>query len=284
MPKLGNLASRVLVALVAVPILLLVMYQDHHQLTWAVVFAATLVAMHEYFAMTLSDATDRLASMAIGAAVAVSFYWLPELGGPHASAVGWYLGATVALFLAVIAPAIYYLFRFGDMTTAGGRLAATITGITYCGLLFTFVALLKRDFGGAGGDLILLVLLVAWLGDTGAYFAGRFLGKRKLYEAVSPKKTWAGAFGGLAASTGAAVFVKLVLLEELSWVDVAVLGPVAAAFGQMGDLFESILKRSAGVKDSGTLLPGHGGILDRIDAVLFIAPIAYLYLSLRLYL
>lgn len=280
---LGNLASRVLVAVVAAPILVLVMYQDYHHITWAVVFAATLLAMYEYLAMTLDDATDRHATMVIGAVAAAGFYWMPELGHARAAAHGVYLGATVAMFLAVIGPALYYLFRFGDMRTAGGRLAASITGITYCGLLFTFVALLKRDYP-FGGDLILLVLLVAWLGDTGAYFAGRFLGKSKLYEAVSPKKTWAGAVGGLAASTAAAVVMKLVRLEDLTWFDVAMLGPVAASLGQMGDLFESILKRSAGVKDSGTILPGHGGILDRIDAVLFIAPFTYLYLSLRIYL
>jgi CDP-diglyceride synthetase len=128
------------------------------------------------------------------------------------------------------------------------------------------------DFGLTGAP---------WFGDTGGYFAGRFIGGKKLYEAVSPKKTWAGSIGGIAGSIGAAVLLKLVALDELTWIDVLLIAIPGGMLGQMGDLAESLLKRSVGVKDSGALLPGHGGMLDRIDAVLFIAPYVYLYLTLR---
>ena len=127
---------------------------------------------------------------------------------------------------------------------------------------------------------MLLVLLVAWIADTGAYFAGRFLGKTKLYEAVSPKKTWAGAWGGLAGSVLGAAVLKVVHSDELTWLDVVLIAMPGGILGQLGDLAESLIKRSVGVKDSGALLPGHGGMLDRIDAVLFIAPYAYAYLTL----
>jgi phosphatidate cytidylyltransferase len=137
--------------------------------------------------------------------------------------------------------------------------------------------LIKRDFGPHGADMVIFVLLVVWLGDTGAYFAGRFLGKKKLYPAVSPKKTWAGAFGGLAFSALAAAAVKLTLIESLPWLHAFGMALPGAALGQMGDLVESLVKRSTGVKDSGAILPGHGGILDRVDAVLFFAPYVYLY-------
>jgi phosphatidate cytidylyltransferase len=166
----------------------------------------------------------------------------------------------------------------------------SLTGIVYVGLLFHFVALIKRDFGPAGGDVIVLVLMVAWVGDTGAYFAGRYLGKRKLYAAVSPKKTWAGAIGGVAASALAAAVTKVglsaihqapSLMHELTWLDVFLLAVPGAILGQIGDLFESLLKRATGIKDSSSLLPGHGGILDRVDAVLFLAPYVYLYLIIR---
>jgi phosphatidate cytidylyltransferase len=134
----------------------------------------------------------------------------------------------------------------------------------------------------SGSDVVVLIFLIAWVGDTGAYFAGRFLGNRKLYPAVSPKKTWAGAIGGLVGSVIAAAVLKVLRLDAvLTWVDVFLLAVPAAMLGQLGDLAESLLKRSVGVKDSGSLLPGHGGILDRIDAVLFIAPYTYLYLVLR---
>jgi phosphatidate cytidylyltransferase len=126
-----------------------------------------------------------------------------------------------------------------------------------------------------------VVLLVAWVADTGAYFAGRFLGKAKLYEAVSPKKTWAGAWGGLAGSVLGVVALKLAFAHYLSWLDVVLIAVPGGILGQLGDLAESLIKRSVGVKDSGALLPGHGGILDRIDAVLFIAPYVYAYLTVR---
>jgi len=128
---------------------------------------------------------------------------------------------------------------------------------------------------------VLLVLLVAWLADTGGYFAGRFLGNAKLYPAVSPKKTWAGAWGGLAGSVVGVAVLKLFFAEWLTWLDVFMIAIPGGIIGQMGDLAESLIKRSVGVKDSGTLLPGHGGILDRIDAVLFIAPYVYAYLMVR---
>jgi phosphatidate cytidylyltransferase len=276
--KIGNLASRFLVAVVAAPILLLGIYQDNPVFVWLMVFGGALVAMSEFFAMTIADRTDRLASLAFGALAAAAFYW----SGPNAAVGLTHGGELVAMFVATVPVALYYLFRFGDMQTVGARLAASVTGIVYVGILFSFVALLKRDVGGNdGGHMILFVLLLAWVGDTGAYFAGRFPGKRKLYEAVSPKKTWAGALGGLAGSVAGAVFVKAVLLADapwLSWFDVFALAIPAAALGQMGDLVESMVKRSSGVKDSGSILPGHGGILDRVDAVLFIAPYVYLYL------
>jgi phosphatidate cytidylyltransferase len=187
-------------------------------------------------------------------------------------------GPLVAILLAVVPPGLYYLFRFGDLETVATRAAFTITGIVYVGLTTTTLALCKRDFGPDGADVVALVLLIAWVGDTGAYFAGRFLGNAKLYPAVSPKKTWAGAYGGLAGSTVAVVVMKLAFLDQLTWLDVVLIAIPGAVLGQLGDLFESLLKRAVGVKDSGSLLPGHGGMLDRIDAVLFIGPYVYLYL------
>jgi phosphatidate cytidylyltransferase len=282
---LGNLAQRALVAMVAVPIVLAVVVGvDHHAPTWALIFGATLLAMREYFGMTMPDARDRTAALACGGLACAALYWLNPIALETTSAESVVLfaaGPIAAMVLAVIAPALYFLFRFGEMTTTSARLAAAITGIVYAGVMLTFLALPKRDFGAHGGDVVILILLVAWIGDTGAYFAGRFLGKTKLYPAVSPKKTWAGAIGGLAGSFAAVAVAKLTRLEQLAWIDVALIAIPGGILGQLGDLVESLIKRSVGVKDSGTLLPGHGGMLDRIDAVLFIAPYTYLYLTLR---
>ena len=281
---LGNLASRFLVALIAVPVLLLAVYQHNPIYTWLLIFAASVVAMSELFAMTLPDKADRAVSLLLGMLAVVAFYWMHPLSLPASAA--WQTLADsrhAVLGLAVIAPLLYYLFRYGDIATVAPRMAYTVFGILYAGILLTTVAELKRDGGAAGGDLVMFVLAVVWAGDTGAYFAGRFLGKRKLYPAVSPKKTWAGAIGGLAGSFAAAAAMKVFRLDGIfNWYDVVLLAIPGAALGQMGDLAESLLKRSVGVKDSGSILPGHGGILDRIDAVLFFAPYVYAYIQLRL--
>ena len=282
---LGNLAQRFLVAVVAAPILILILYVDRPEPTFAVIFLAAILAMREYFAMTL-PAEDRGNALALGTVAIAAFYWLHpptalsytgDLGGRW-YAIAAFAGSSVALIFAVIVPGLYYLFRFRDMATVAARYAATVTGIVYAGFLTMFLAFLKT---AGGGDLVLLVLLVAWVADTGAYFAGRFLGKAKLYEAVSPKKTWAGAWGGLAGSVLGAAVLKLVHFHELAWIDVFLIAIPGGILGQMGDLAESMIKRSTGVKDSGALLPGHGGILDRIDAVLFIAPYVYVYIQVR---
>lgn len=276
---LGNLAQRALVAVVAVPILLFVLYIGRPEPTWAILFIASLLAMREFFAMTL-PVDDRGPALTMGALTIASFYWLDL-----ATARDYHIesqtvirilaaGPTITMILAVVVPGLYYLFRFREIPTVAARFTATVAGIVYAGILLTFLSLLKHH----SGDAVLLVLIVAWVADTGAYFAGRFLGNKKLYEAVSPKKTWAGAWGGLAGSLVGAAVLKLVHADWLTWVDVVLIAIPGGILGQMGDLAESLIKRSVGVKDSGSLLPGHGGLLDRIDAVLFIAPYTYGYL------
>jgi phosphatidate cytidylyltransferase len=270
MARLGNLATRILVAVIAVPLLLLLLFQDRHELVWAAVFVASLLTMYELFAMTLAERGDRIAALALGAVAAVAIYWLPPRWAPHLT----------AFLFAFTAPSLYYLFRPGDIATVAERLAFTVLGIIYGGLSFAFLAFLKRDFGAAGGDAIVLVLATAWLSDTGGYFAGKFLGRRKLYPAVSPNKTWAGAIGGTLAAVAGGFVIERWRLQDLRVIDVVILAGVGSVLGQLGDLVESLIKRSRGVKDSGDILPGHGGLLDRVDAVLFIAPWFYLYLAI----
>ncbi|HET9622629.1 MAG TPA: phosphatidate cytidylyltransferase [Kofleriaceae bacterium] len=292
---LGNLAQRFLVALVAVPILLVVLYYHRPEPTWVLIFAASLIAMAELFAMML-PAADRRPALVMGGLSAAAFYWLDPIAlQPYADALpavvirAMSAGATIPLLLAVVVPGLYYLFKFRDIPTVAARFAATLTGIFYAGYLTSYLAKLKliapvsapgHSFGH-GGDTVLIVLLVAWLADTGGYFAGRFLGKAKLYEAVSPKKTWAGAWGGIAGSLLGVALLKIINADYLTWVDVVLIAVPGGILGQLGDLTESLIKRSVGVKDSGALLPGHGGLLDRIDAVLFIAPYVYAYLMIR---
>ena len=283
---LGNLAQRFLVAVVAVPILLVILHYHRPEPTWALMFVASLLAMRELFGMMLPP-EDRRAALVMGAIACAAFYWLDPIAIASASwapAVMQRLsregGALVTAF-AVVVPGLYYLFKFRDIPSVAPRFAATVTGIVYAGFLTTYLAKLKLIDPNQHGDTVLLVLLIAWLADTGGYFAGRFLGKAKLYEAVSPKKTWAGAWGGLAGSVAGVIVLKLTFAHWLTWLDVFAIAIPGGILGQLGDLTESLIKRSVNVKDSGSLLPGHGGILDRIDAVLFIAPYVYGYLIVR---
>jgi phosphatidate cytidylyltransferase len=120
---------------------------------------------------------------------------------------------------------------------------------------------------------VMWLLLVMFAGDTSAFYIGRTLGKTKLFPAVSPGKTWAGTLGGLGASVLAAVLLGAWLLPGFPATGLALLGVILGVVGVLGDLFESMLKRQAQVKDAGQLLPGHGGILDRLDSILFAAPV-----------
>jgi phosphatidate cytidylyltransferase len=162
---------------------------------------------------------------------------------------------------------------------------STVFGALYASLL-AFVLRLAHDappvpagaplsaLGGERGWIVLLVLAV-WSYDTGAYVVGKRFGRRKFLSHISPSKTYAGLIGGIVAAT-VVVAVVLAGLGE-SPLAAVVLGPLLALAAQAGDLAESMLKRAAGAKDSGTLIPGHGGILDRVDSFLFAAPVALLY-------
>jgi len=184
------------------------------------------------------------------------------------------------LVVATIAQGVAHLVRAQPIETVGARFAVGVAAIPYAGCLLPFVAVLGRP--PLGSPWVVLVLVAAWFADSGAYFTGRALGKHKLAPAISPGKTIEGAIGGLVvASAGCAGVHFLLLPRALPLVDALVVGAIGGVLGPAGDLVESLLKRSFGVKDSGKLLPGHGGMLDRVDALMFVAPAAWLWLRFR---
>ena len=166
--------------------------------------------------------------------------------------------------------------------------AVTAFGAVYAGGMLTFAWLLRHHrfvvTSQAGTVLVLYPVLLTWASDTGAYFAGRAFGRAKLMPSISPGKTRAGAVGALLVTMVVSLVYNAVVLRPAAQLALtiwtaAVFGLVISAAGQVGDLFESMLKRQAGVKDSSTLLPGHGGILDRLDSLYFVLPVAYLILT-----
>ncbi|RCK75900.1 MAG: Phosphatidate cytidylyltransferase [Ignavibacteriae bacterium] len=130
-----------------------------------------------------------------------------------------------------------------------------------------------------GGYTVISIFCIIWICDTMAYFGGMLFGKHKLFERVSPKKTWEGAIAGFIFAIVASILAKYVLLEYLTLIEALIFGLVIGTIGQIGDLVESLIKRDAGVKDSASIIPGHGGFLDRFDSLLFVSPVLYLYLD-----
>jgi phosphatidate cytidylyltransferase len=153
---------------------------------------------------------------------------------------------------------------------------------TFIGVLFGYLLALRHlNFPPKGeeigSDLVFLLFFVVWAADVGAFYVGSYLGRHPLAPQVSPKKTVEGAVGGVAVALAAAFVARAWFMHDLSVVDCAVLGTLLGITGILGDLVESMLKRGAGVKDSASVVPGHGGVLDRVDSVLYAAPILYYY-------
>ena len=265
----SNLVVRLLTAVVAVPGILYLMFWAPKWGFQALVFTAVAISAYELAAMTLGG--DRLlevyavvASLAV-ATVLVFFPVAPALVATFA------LLPMGGLLLSLVRP--------DPIDKADRRVAWLIAGPLYVGLLATLARLHLRE---NGGGWVVLAMMLAWWGDTGGYFAGRAFGKRKLYEKVSPKKTIEGSIGGLGGSVAGALCAHFWYLQALPLVDGVVLAVLAGALGQAGDLCESLLKRSAGVKDSGFIVPGHGGLLDRVDALVFTSAATWVYATLVL--
>jgi len=195
--------------------------------------------------------------------------------------------------LLAIAPSslLLFLFTAREPSASTAHAACAALGATYCGALLGSISLLypisslswplAGPIPDTGRTWILLLLLGIVASDTFAYAFGRIFGKRKLAPRISPGKTWAGAFGGVLGTVVAVALFKLTALPELGWWEVAALGVPLSIVGQLGDLAESLLKRGFSVKDSGNLIPGHGGVLDRLDALMFGAPVVLLYSLVR---
>lgn len=180
----------------------------------------------------------------------------------------------VAVLLAVPAS---YVFARCDLDSALPASGVTVLAILYLGLLGGSLIRLRTDFDGWGPKLLFFLLIVVWTGDSGAYYVGRRFGRHKLCPRVSPKKTVEGAVGGVAISLLSAMVVHYTFFTAFPLAHVLICALLVTLAGILGDLVESAWKRSAAVKDSGGLLPGHGGFLDRIDSILFAAPILYGY-------
>jgi phosphatidate cytidylyltransferase len=235
---------------------------------YVLVAVAVAVASRELFQMTHpGDLPAQVIGIALCVGVSAALYFAGH--DPRVL-------LTVALGVPIVG-VLVPLWRLGDIQTAALRTMANVAAPFYIGATLATLAIMRRDFGDEGPRYVFLCLCFSWLADTGGYFFGRFLGKTKLYEAVSPKKTRAGFVGAIVGSTVGGLAAHFLYLPRLSLAAAIGLGVVCGALGQFGDLVESLIKRSTGIKDSGSIVPGHGGMLDRIDALLIAAPLVYLF-------
>jgi phosphatidate cytidylyltransferase len=249
------LASRVLVTVIGLPAVLALVYAGGW---WLFTLAAigSVLALHEYALMTRSLRPVTLAAYA-GALLTLLG---AELGG-----LDWAVGGFLATL--VLAFVLHWVGQTRQSSTVA--IAATVLGAGWIGLCLAYLILL-RDIPHHGRLATFAVLLAVWAGDIGAFFAGRMIGRHRLAPALSPGKTWEGFIFG----TLATVFVAFVALYKQHFISIAdsiFLGLVIAVAGPLGDLFESGVKRDMQVKDSGRLLAGHGGVLDRLDGLVPVA-------------
>jgi phosphatidate cytidylyltransferase len=186
------------------------------------------------------------------------------------------LSVEIGMFATLLVIPASYVFGKGDLDNALPSSAIAVLGTMYVGMLGGCLIRLRHDFA-EGPKLVFFLLLVVWLGDSGAYYVGKKFGRHKLSPRISPKKTVEGLLGGITTSVITAVVIHLTFFREFPLLHAIIVGAVLSVAGVVGDLAESMWKRSAAVKDSGTLIPGHGGFLDRFDSILYTAPILYVY-------
>ncbi len=170
---------------------------------------------------------------------------------------------------------LLFLFRIRTIESAAHEVALALLAFLYIPFLMMHIVLLRQTAYGV--QWLFVIMLIVMTNDSAAYYTGCNFGKTRLYPLVSPKKSIEGSVGGLIGSLCGTMLAKYTFFPQLTLFDAIVMALVIGMVGQAGDLFESLLKRSFSVKDSGTLIPGHGGVLDRMDSILFAAPVTYYY-------
>ena len=262
----ANLNSRVFTAALAVPLLVLLVGWSPSWLFAAVFFAVTVGALHEYFTMAFPNRSrDRGMGIAFGICLSAAIF-LDD-----------YVRSLVWLDMVVLVAFCVYLSSGGELADRLNRLSISMLGAIYAGYFLSHWVLLFRS--SEGRAWVFWVLAVVMSGDTMAYFIGRRFGVRKLAPEISPGKTLAGIWGYVIGAVIAGWLAALALFKSTDWMEISLLSVALSILGQMGDLFESWIKRVFGVKDSGNLLPGHGGLLDRLDSLIFPAVFTTAYLQ-----
>ncbi|HPT70009.1 MAG TPA: phosphatidate cytidylyltransferase [Syntrophomonas sp.] len=256
------LKTRIISAVIGIPVLLFILYQGG--LAWTALFVVLAVfALYEYLDMMRKHGHKPQFIIAYGLLLLMLFreqtaqYFLPLL-------------LAVILLIVLECVLMYPKFSLEDI-------AINFLGAFYIGFLFSFalqMQTIEQPFLA-----MLLVLLVTWGSDIGGYLFGRLWGKNKMAPLLSPNKTWAGAVGGVVLASAVAIaFGCIFPMNGLTVGQILIMAVIGSAVAQLGDLFESGMKRYFGVKDSGNIIPGHGGVLDRFDSFMLLLPVIYYFI------
>ena len=310
----SNLTTRVLTAVVAIPIILLICIAGGMYFFGFIALASAL-ALTEFYGLAKAKGSKPLVGLGVfcGFLVNLSFYHAQLqtmlidflrtqslIAAPFPSQAQFLL---ITLIASVVLISLVELFR--NNGSAIMNIATTLMGVLYISLFFgTFIGIrehfrpldfpMLRYFSSEssftnlatidqvyrwGGYTVVSIFAIIWICDSAAYHVGMMMGRHKLFPRVSPNKSWEGAVAGFLAAIGSAIAAKYVILDYLPLGSAIVIGVIVGTFGQLGDLIESLIKRDAGVKDSSTLIPGHGGVFDCFDSLLLVSPLVYLYLD-----
>lgn len=234
-------------------------------------FLITTLGLWEFYSLAqkANYFPQRIAGLLLGALVFISAYFAFTPGLE-------YIAVTCAISFLPISFAIFLFELFRKKENPFGNIAFTLLGVFYVAVPFAMLSVIVMGHPVYKPTILLGIFFILWSSDTGAYLAGKAFGKHKLFERISPGKTWEGSIGGGIIAVIIAYVVSIFYTEHrtIDWVIIAL---IIVVFGGLGDLAQSLLKRSVNVKDSGTLLPGHGGILDRFDSLIMSIPFIFTY-------
>lgn len=261
--------AREITAAIASPIAIWIIGWSHPYVFDGAIALIAVLAMYEFLALGRAKGYQLPIPLCIAIMLIImAAFILPDLS------------VELGMFVALLVIPASYVFSKRSLDDSLPSSAIAVLATTYVGMLGGSLIRLRGDFPQVGWKLVFFLLLVVWLGDSGAYYVGKQLGKHKLSPRISPKKTIEGLIGGFMASVITALVIHFTFFPEFPLLHAIIAGVILSFAGVVGDLAESMWKRSAAVKDSGTLIPGHGGFLDRFDSILFTAPILYCYWTL----
>ncbi|MEK9137605.1 MAG: phosphatidate cytidylyltransferase [Bacteroidota bacterium] len=290
---MSNLTIRILVAVVGIPLILLLTLAGGFYF-FGLIAIVSGVGLYEYYSLARVKGIKPQVVLGLVFGFCVNAVFIHDklqralLETLAAYSISVPLPSMAQLFLIeflLFIPLILLLELFRNSGSALANVASTVTGVCYVSMSLGSLVGLRELFVPNdmvyewGAMTVIAVFASIWVCDSVAYFAGRALGKHKLSERVSPKKTWEGAVAGFIGAVGAFVVARYLALPYMSLASALICGGVVGVFGQFGDMVESLLKRDAGVKDSSSLIPGHGGVLDRFDSLIFVSPLIFFYLN-----